>query len=58
MRRAQGRDNARLFLKDNAELCQQLEDQLRAMLEEEKAKAAAEREARNKRIEGVELDEF
>jgi len=32
MRMAQGRDNARLFLKDNAELCQEIEQKLRAQL--------------------------
>lgn len=31
MRMAQGRDNARLFLKDNHELCQEIEAKLRAM---------------------------
>ena len=31
MRMAQGRDNARLFLKDNHELCQEIEGKLRAM---------------------------
>jgi len=46
MRMAQGRDNARLFLKDNRELCAQLETQLRALLEQERQKAAAEHEAR------------
>ncbi|MDR0840913.1 MAG: recombinase RecA [Christensenellaceae bacterium] len=34
MRMAQGRDNARLFLKDNHELCTQVEAQLRKELEE------------------------
>ncbi len=46
MRMAQGRDNARLFLKDNRELCEQLEAQLRGILDQERAKAAAEHEAR------------
>ncbi len=46
MRMAQGRDNARLFLKDNRELCEQLDAQLRAILGEERAKAAAEHDAR------------
>lgn len=31
MRMAQGRDNARLFLKDNRELCQEIEAKLRAL---------------------------
>ena len=46
MRMAQGRDNARLFLKDNRELAEQLEAQLRGILDQERAKAAAELEAR------------
>ncbi|MDL2217999.1 recombinase RecA [Christensenellaceae bacterium OttesenSCG-928-M15] len=46
MRMAQGRDNARLFLKDNAELCDQVEATIRKQMEEERAKAAAEQEAR------------
>ncbi len=46
MRMAQGRDNARLFLKDNRELCDQIEGQLRANMEERRQKAAAEKEAK------------
>ena len=46
MRMAQGRDNARLFLKDNRELCDQIEGQLRANMEERQQKAAAEKEAK------------
>ncbi len=53
MRMAQGRDNARLFLKDNRELCEQLEAQLRGILEQERAKAAAEHEARRGSTETV-----
>ena len=41
MRMAQGRDNARLFLKDNQELCNEIEHKLRAEL----AAAAAKPEA-------------
>ncbi len=48
MRMAQGRDNTRTFLKDNPELSQKLEKQLRAMFEEERKKAAAEQEAKRK----------
>ncbi len=33
MRMAQGRDNARLFLKDNKELCAEIEAKLRAVLD-------------------------
>ncbi len=53
MRMAQGRDNARLFLKDNRELCEQLEAQLRGILEQERAKAAAEMEARRGNTEAA-----
>ena len=53
MRMAQGRDNARLFLKDNRELCEQLEAQLRGILEQERAKAAAEHVARRAGVEAA-----
>ncbi len=56
MRMAQGRDNARLFLKDNRELCDQIESQLRGMLEQERAKAAAESEARRSSMQAVSAD--
>ncbi len=46
MRMAQGRENARLFLKDNQELCRELESQLRVFLNEERAKSAAEHDAK------------
>ena len=48
MRIAQGRDNTRIFLKDNPELTQKLEKQLRVMFEEERKKAAVEQEAKRK----------
>jgi len=48
MRMAQGRDNTRTFLKDNPELSQKLEQQLRAMFDEERKQAAAEQEAKRK----------
>ncbi|HRX57419.1 MAG TPA: recombinase RecA [Eubacteriales bacterium] len=48
MRIAQGRENTRLFLKDNPELAQKLEKQLRTVFEEERKKAAAEQEAKRK----------
>ena len=35
MRLAQGRDNARLFLKDNSELCAEIEGKVRDALNEE-----------------------
>ena len=56
MRMAQGRDNARLFLKDNRELCDQIEAQLRGMLEQERAKAAAENEARRGSVQAASAD--
>ena len=46
MRIAQGRDNARQFLKDNPELCDEIEAKIRAQVEEEKQKAQAEAEMR------------
>ena len=46
MRIAQGRDNARQFLKDNPELCDEIENKIRAQVEEEKQKAQAEAEMR------------
>lgn len=46
MRMAQGRDNARLFLKDNPELAAEIDAKVRAELEAERAKAQAEAEAR------------
>ncbi len=48
MRIAQGRDNTRIFLKDNPELTQKLEKQLRAMFEEERKQAIADQEAKRK----------
>ena len=44
MRVAQGRDNARQFLKDNPELCDEIENKIRSQVEEEKKKAQAEAE--------------
>ena len=48
MRIAQGRDNTRVFLKDNPELTQKLEKQLRAMFEAERKQAIADQEAKRK----------
>ena len=53
MRMGQGRDNTRIFLKDNPELTQKLEKQLRAMFEEERKQAAAEQEAKRKANQSV-----
>ncbi|MBQ6892211.1 MAG: recombinase RecA [Clostridia bacterium] len=44
MRIAQGRDNPRQFLKDTPELCDEIENKIRAQVEEEKKKAQAEAE--------------
>lgn len=46
MRMAQGRDNARIFLKDNTELRNKIEAQLRDILEQERQKAISEQEAK------------
>ena len=48
MRIAQGRDNTRLFLKDNPEFAQKLEKQLRDIFEQERKQAAADQEAKRK----------
>lgn len=45
MRMAQGRDNARLFMKDNQELCNEIEHKLRAELAAAAAKPEAHPEA-------------
>ena len=48
MRIGQGRDTTRIFLKDNPELTQKLEKQLRAMFEAERKQAIADQEAKRK----------
>ncbi len=48
MRIAQGRDNTRVFLKDNPELTQKLEKQLRVMFEEERKQAIADQETKRR----------
>jgi recombination protein RecA len=53
IRMAQGRDNARLFLKDNQELCTKIEGMIRSQMEEERARAAAEQEARRMETRGI-----
>lgn len=40
MRMAQGRENARLFLKDNPEVCQEIENKIKAQIEEQRKKDA------------------
>lgn len=46
LRMAQGRENARTFLKDNPEVCDEIESKIRAQLEEARLKAEAEADAR------------
>ena len=46
MRLAQGRENARAFLKDNPELCNEIEQKIRAQIEEQRQKAAEEAAAK------------
>ena len=46
MRIGQGRDTTRIFLKDNPELTQKLDKQLRVMFEEERKQAIAAQEAK------------
>ena len=46
MRIAQGRDNARLFLKDNPELCSEIEKKIRDQVAQEQQKAREEAEAK------------
>ena len=46
MRIAQGRENARLFLRDNPALCDEIEGKIRAEVEAEKAQAREEAEAK------------
>ena len=48
MRIGQGRDTTRIFLKDNPELTQKLEKQLRAMFDEERKQAIADQEAKRR----------
>lgn len=53
MRIAQGRDNTRIFLKDNPELTQKLDKQLRVMFEEERKQAIAAQEAKRQANQSV-----
>ncbi len=46
LRMAQGRENARTFLKDNPELCDEIEAKIREKLEEARKQAEAEAEAK------------
>ncbi len=53
MRMAQGRENARLFLKDNPEVCQEIENKIRAQIEEQRKKEAEEAEAKRRAREAA-----
>ena len=53
MRIGQGRDNTRVFLKDNPELTQKLDKQLRVMFEEERKQAIAAQEAKRQANQSV-----
>ena len=59
MRMAQGRENARLFLKDNPEVCQEIENAIKAQIEEQRKKdveaAEAKRRAREAAIRADDL---
>ena len=46
MRMAQGRENARLFLKDNPEVCSEIESKIREQIEEQRRKDAEAAEAK------------
>ncbi|MBR0507852.1 MAG: recombinase RecA [Clostridia bacterium] len=59
MRMAQGRENARLFLKDNPEVCNEIENTIKAQIEEQRKKDAAaaeeKRRAREVALRGDDL---
>ncbi|MBQ1821646.1 MAG: recombinase RecA [Clostridia bacterium] len=59
MRMAQGRENARLFLKDNPEVCQEIENKIKAQIEEQRKKdaeaAEQKRRAREAALRGDDL---
>ena len=53
MRMAQGRENARLFLKDNPEVCQEIENTIKAQIEEQRSKDAEAAEAKRRAREAA-----
>ncbi len=53
MRMAQGRENARLFLKDNPEVCQEIENKIKAQIEEQRKKEAEAAEAKRRAREAA-----
>ena len=53
MRMAQGRENARLFLKDNPEVCNEIENAIKAQIEEQRKKDAEAAEAKRRAREAA-----
>ena len=53
MRMAQGRENARLFLKDNPEVCNEIENAIKAQIEEQRIKDAEAAEAKRRAREAA-----
>ena len=53
MRMAQGRENARLFLKDNPEVCQEIENKIKVQIEEQRKKEAEAAEAKRRAREAA-----
>ncbi len=53
MRMAQGRENARLFLKDNPEVCDEIENKIKAQIEEQRRKDAEAAEAKRRAREAA-----
>lgn len=56
MRMAQGRENARAFLKDNPEMCAEIEARIRAEIEEQRRKQEAEAEAKRQARDAMKAD--
>ena len=53
MRMAQGRENARLFLKDNPEVCNEIESKIKEQIEEQRRKEAEAAEAKRRAREAA-----
>ncbi len=53
MRMAQGRENARLFLKDNPEVCQEIENVIKAQIEDQRRKDAEAAEQKRRAREAA-----
>ena len=53
MRMAQGRENARLFLKDNPEVCNEIENAIKAQIEDQRRKDAEAAEAKRRAREAA-----